>query len=54
MLQHLYLLIDVDISNPEIRKYIFYVLVVFNVCFIAFVYISRYLTRNDEHNDEDL
>lgn len=45
-------LIDFNINDSETRECIFYVLVAFNIFFIAFVFISRYLTRDNENNDD--
>ncbi|MGC6430837.1 MAG: hypothetical protein ACON5F_07330 [Jejuia sp.] len=38
-----------------IKDWIFYILVFLNIAFVVFVFVSRYLTRHEEHHhvDED-
>lgn len=36
------------------KDYVFYILVFFNIAFVVFVFISRYLTRHNRHHHDDL
>ncbi len=41
---------DFVINDPITKERIFYVLCFISIAFVIFVYVSRYMTRN---NDED-
>ena len=43
---------EIDGANSS-REYIFYILVFLDIAFLGFVLLTRYLTRNDKHEDEE-
>ena len=38
--------------TSDTKTTVFYMLLGFNIAFLAFVFISRYLTRHDEHDHD--
>ncbi len=47
------LVLKVVCLSSGIKTIVFYTLLGLNIAFLAFVFISRYLTRHDEHNHDD-
>ncbi|MEM6684622.1 MAG: hypothetical protein AAF617_02410 [Bacteroidota bacterium] len=40
-------------SESPTKTYVFIGLVALEIAFIAFIFITRYVTRNHHHHDED-
>jgi uncharacterized iron-regulated membrane protein len=39
--------------DPETRRYVYYGLMTLSVLFLVFVFGVRYLTRNQDHTEEE-
>jgi hypothetical protein len=48
-----YTTISIFAAALEVKRIVFFLLLVVNIAFVAFVYISRYLTRHDHHHHND-